>query len=112
MYDKIPFIYEMIQEIVFTTDFTEFQQRSRQKNADKDQEYAAHQTQHNGRMNGILHALFIPRTVPLGRQHVGADGKPHKHIDQQIDDRALVCADSRQSLRSCKTCRLPRYLQH
>ena len=23
MYDKIPFIYEMIQEIVFTTDFTD-----------------------------------------------------------------------------------------
>ena len=49
-----------------------------------------------GRVDGVLHALIVPRAKAAGSHNVGTQREAHKQVDQQVDE-GTVGAHRRQS---------------
>ena len=63
----------------------QLQQAARGAKAHHRQQNAADQTQRHGSVHRILHAFFILCAKAPGSHHVGAQRKPDKQVDQQVD---------------------------
>ena len=59
-----------------------------EQQADYDQHRAAHEACEHRSVHRIMQLLAVARAVIARDQHVCADGKTDKHVDQQVDQRA------------------------
>ena len=59
-----------------------------QKNADKNEDDSADQTQQDRGMHRLADCLFLLRSDVIGTEHIGAHRKADEDVHQQIDERA------------------------
>ena len=57
-------------------------------NAQKDQHHAANQADQHRRVHRLVQVLALARPIVPGHQHVDADGKADKQVDNQLDESA------------------------
>ena len=66
----------------------QLQQRPAEKHAHSTHQQAGNSRHRDGRVHAVLDTVVIPCAIGTGNHHACTDAQPHKHVHQQVNQRA------------------------